>query len=209
MGNSYDFENTLGSLREEIRSFKEDNDKIMQVQEKKPEVNAILLQSLVELWWQGPLRISHGQDEKNKGAYGSRLPSRNRSYCGQMSERYDMIRDDRLFDTLDRRGVGHMYYSSSGSQRYHDRHHYHPYQRSDRGYFIDDFKKAKPPTFDGEMNKSQDAKAWMLGMRKFFKLHYYSENMKARIALFSLKGKTYIWWEDVKNAKGIDEEDLN
>ena len=30
--------------------------------------------------------------------------------------------------------------------------------------------------------------------------------MKARIALFSLKGKAYILWEDVKNVKGIDED---
>ena len=32
--------------------------------------------------------------------------------------------------------------------------------------------------------------------------------MKAKIAPFSLKGKENIWWEDVKNVKGIHEEDL-
>ena len=32
--------------------------------------------------------------------------------------------------------------------------------------------------------------------------------MKARIATFRLKGKENIWWEDVKNFKGIHEEDL-
>jgi len=32
--------------------------------------------------------------------------------------------------------------------------------------------------------------------------------MKAKIATFSLKGKADIWWEDVKNFKGIHEEDL-
>ena len=42
------------------------------------------------------------------------------------------------------------------------------------------------------MKKSQDANAWFLGMRKFFKLHDYSENMKARVATFSLKGKANI-----------------
>ena len=72
----------------------------------------------------------------------------------------------------------------------------------------DEFKKAKPVTFDGEMKKSQDVEAWLLGMKKFFILHEYSENMKARIITFNLKGKVDIWWEDVKNTKGIHEDDL-
>jgi len=42
-------------------------------------------------------------------------------------------------------------------------------------------------------------------MRKFFKIHNYSDNMKVRVARFNLKGKADIWWEDVKN---IQEEDL-
>jgi len=45
-------------------------------------------------------------------------------------------------------------------------------------------------------------------MNKFLKLHDYLENMKANIATFSLKGKEYIWWEDVKNFIGIREEEL-
>lgn len=32
--------------------------------------------------------------------------------------------------------------------------------------------------------------------------------MKTRVATFSLKGKADIWWEDVNNVKGINEEDL-
>ena len=101
-----------------------------------------------------------------------------------------------------------MYYSSFGSDKNYDHHHSHPYRRSDKGYLLDDFKKEKPPTFDGEMKKSEDAEAWLLGMRNFFKLHDYSENMKAMIATFNLKGKADIWWEDVKNVKGAREDDF-
>jgi len=108
------------------------------------------------------------------------------------------MRDGGLLDTLDRRRDGYMYYSSSGSNRHHDRHRYHPYKRNDRGYFPDDFKKAKPPTFDGDVKKLEDAEAWILGMNKLFELHEYTDNMKARVAIFSLKGKVDIWWEDVK-----------
>ena len=49
--------------------------------------------------------------------------------------------------------------------------------------------KEKPPTFYGEIKKSQDAEAWLLGMNKFFRLHDCSKNMKTNIVTFSLKGK--------------------
>ena len=32
--------------------------------------------------------------------------------------------------------------------------------------------------------------------------------MKARITTFSIKGKEDVWWEDVKNVRGIHEEEL-
>lgn len=67
----------------------------------------------------------------------------------------------------------------------------------------DEFKKSKPPTFDGELKKLEDAKTSLLGMKKFFELHDYTKNMKARISIFSLKGKADIWWEDVKRVRGI------
>jgi len=43
-------------------------------------------------------------------------------------------------------------------------------------------------------------------MKKFFRLHEYSENMKARVATFNLKRKADICWEDMKNVRGINEE---
>lgn len=76
------------------------------------------------------------------------------------------------------------------------------------GYFLDEFKKSNPPTFDVEMKKSHDAEAYFLGMNKFYRLHDYLENMKAKIAMFSPKGKANILWEDMKNVKGIQEEEL-
>ena len=69
-----------------------------------------------------------------------------------------------MLDTPDRRGDQHRYYSSSNSDRHHDHHRHHPYRRSDRGSSPVEFKKEKPPTFDREMKKSHDAKAWLLSM---------------------------------------------
>jgi len=45
-------------------------------------------------------------------------------------------------------------------------------------------------------------------MNKFFRIHEYLENVKAKIATFNLKGNENIRWEDVKNVKDIYEQDL-
>ena len=109
---------------------------------------------------------------------------------------------------LDKRGSGYKFYSSSGLDRYHDHHRYHPYKRSDRGVFPDEFKKAKPPTFDAELKNPEDEKAWLLGMNKLFELHEYKENMKARVAIFNLKGKAHIQWENVKQVRDMRTKEL-
>eukprot|EP00253_Pinus_taeda_P017338 PITA_17338 len=46
-------------------------------------------------------------------------------------------------------------------------------------------------------------------MKKFFELHNYIDNMKDRVAIFSLRGKENISWEDVKWVRDIKMKDLN
>jgi hypothetical protein len=67
-------------------------------------------------------------------------------------------------------------------------------------------KKINPPSFDGENNKGEDAYAWILGMRKYFKLHNYSSNVKAIIAAYHLQGKEFMWWDRLKLVKHLDEK---
>ena len=43
----------------------------------------------------------------------------------------------------------------------------------------DEFRKEKPPTFNGEVKTGQEAEAWLLGIRKYFQVQDYSRNMKA------------------------------
>jgi hypothetical protein len=78
-----------------------------------------------------------------------------------------------------------------------------------KNHNLEEFKKAKPPSFDGEIKKGEEAEAWLLGLKKYFKVHDFSENLKARVATFNLNGKASIWWEDLTNVKGIHEEDLS
>ena len=76
-------------------------------------------------------------------------------------------------------------------------------------YFLDEFKKSKPLSIDGDLKKSEDAKAWLLGMNKFFELHDYTENMMARIVILIFKWKANIWWEDVKWVRDIRTKELS
>ena len=138
---------------------------------------------------------------KTNGAYGSRSQSR------YQSDRGDTIRGGRSLDTPDRRIDMYGYHYTSSSRRHHHSYHcYNPYRRGE--YLLYEFNKVKPPIFGGEMKKEEDAKVWLLGMNKFFRFHSYSENTKSKIAIFSIKGKAYIWWEDMKNVKGIREDEL-
>jgi hypothetical protein len=42
----------------------------------------------------------------------------------------------------------------------------------------EEFKKSKPPSFNGDIEKGEEAKAWLLGLKKYFEVHDYSENLK-------------------------------
>ena len=39
-----------------------------------------------------------------------------------------------------------------------------------RNSSCDEFKKERPPTFNGEVNTSQEAEAWLLGMNKYYQV---------------------------------------
>jgi hypothetical protein len=80
-------------------------------------------------------------------------------------------------------------------------------KRRSESSLIEEFKKAKPPTFDGEIKK-REVEGWLLGLKKHFRVHNYSENTKARIAIFNLNGGASIRWEDLKELKGLKESKL-
>jgi hypothetical protein len=98
--------------------------------------------------------------------------------------------------------------SSSSRTSSHSRRKWKKRKHS-KSHNLEEFKKAKPPSFDGEIKKGEEAEAWLLGLKKYFRVHDFSENLKARVATFNLNGKASIWWEDLKNVKGIHEEDLS
>jgi len=50
-----------------------------------------------------------------------------------------------------------------------------------------ELRKIEPPSFDGEKKKGEYAEAWLLGMRKYFKLHDYTSNVEAQIVVYHLQ----------------------
>jgi len=71
-------------------------------------------------------------------------------------DRGDIVRGGRLLDTLVRRTYMYGHHSSSSSKRHHYNHHrHHHYRRKE--YLPEEFKKVRPPTFDGDIKKLEDA----------------------------------------------------
>jgi hypothetical protein len=42
----------------------------------------------------------------------------------------------------------------------------------------EEFKKAKPPSVDGEIKKGEEVEAWLVVLKKYFRFHDYSKKLK-------------------------------
>jgi N-glycosylase/DNA lyase len=69
-----------------------------------------------------------------------------------------------------------------------------------------EMNKIKPPTFDGEHKKDEDAETWLLGMRNYFQFHNYSSHAEGIISIYQLKGKESMWWDHLLQVKHIKEK---
>jgi hypothetical protein len=71
-----------------------------------------------------------------------------------------------------------------------------------------EFKKIKPPIFNGEIETGEEAEAWLSGMQKYFQIYNYSSELKERMAIYNLTEKEDIWWQDIKRVKNIKERKI-
>ena len=100
--------------------------------------------------------------------------------------------------------IFHSTSDSSDDNHYTKKRKYKPYEE-----ISGEFKKIKPPTFNGETEKGEEAESWLSGMKKYFHIYNYSNQLKARMAIYNLSGKADIWWQDLKRVKGIREKNVN
>ena len=99
----------------------------------------------------------------------------------------------------------YQYTSDSSEDNHHTRKRkFKPYEEISR-----EFKKIKPPTFNGETEKGEEAESWLSGMKKYFQIYNYSNQLKARMAIYNLTGKADIWWQDLKRVKCVREKNIN
>jgi hypothetical protein len=68
-----------------------------------------------------------------------------------------------------------------------------------------ELRKIKPPSFDGEREREDDAKSWLLGLKRYFQLHNYSSNLEARISTYHLHKKDAMWWDQLKQVEHVNE----
>ena len=92
----------------------------------------------------------------------------------------------------------HTTSDSSDDDLYDKKRKYKPYEEISW-----EFKNIKPLTFNGEAEKGEEAESQLSGMKKYFHIYNYSNQLKARMAIYNLLGKADIWWQDLKRVKGI------
>ena len=66
----------------------------------------------------------------------------------------------------------------------------------------------KPPNLNGETKKGKEFESWMSRMKKYLQIYDYSNQLKARMAIYNFTRKAYIWWQDLKRVKGIKEKNI-
>ena len=142
---------------------------LIKSQKKQHQLNAAMLQSLTDLQRKIDSRQGTTRPE------GSKSSTRRRRRTSSGSS-----------DSEESSGDS----SSFSRKRKRKRHH--------RDHSQDEFKKAKPPTFDGEVKTGQEAEAWLLGIKKYFQVQHYSGNIQARDAIFNLNRRASIWLEYFK-----------
>jgi hypothetical protein len=209
-----DLDETVRSLMEELQSCKADNERLIKEQEKQTEINAVLLQSLSDIQRQ----LQHGPTTSNVDRHHTKKTQsppeiqkhgpesghtrRSTSKKAQHGAKRHSTEESSSEETDNSKEFSSSETSSHSQRRRKKRKH-------SKSHDPEEFKKSKPPTFDGEIKKGEEAEVWLLGLKKYFRVHDYSENLKARITIFNLNGKASIWWEDLRNVKGIHEKDLS
>ena len=112
---------------------------LIKSQDEQHQLNAAMLQSLIDL----QRKIDSGQGTTRTEGSKSSTRRRRRTSSGSSNSK-ESSRD-----------------SSSSSHKIKRKRHHRDRSR-------DEFKKAKPPTFDGEVKARQEAKSWLLGILLIF-----------------------------------------
>ena len=173
-------------LRTEMETVKKENERIMRAQE---ELNQILMENFQN-------------EEKDKRTELEDMPYQHKNKKSKQSK-FESSSSSEIYG--DPHKKNYQYTSDSSEDNHHTRKRkFKPYEE-----ISGEFKKIKPPTFNGETEKGEEAESWLSGMKKYFQIYNYSNQLKSRMAIYNLSGKADIWWQDLKRVKGIRAKNIN
>jgi hypothetical protein len=175
----------IEGLQREAKERRFDSQKLMKVRDRQEKLNLRFMQSLERI----EKKLEKGRDSsttESRRTHGRR--SRSRS-------------DSRHHSRSQRRSGSKTHNSSSPSPT-------RKHQKSGREELKGEMNKIKPPTFDGEHKREEDAETWLLGMKKYFQLQNYSTHAEGRIAMYHLKGKASMWWDQFVQVQHIREKEV-
>jgi hypothetical protein len=164
----------IKTLQKDVQIHQADNEKLKRVEQKQEDFNMKLMRSLERI----EKKLYKGSGCNKSGSY--RSPDEERREISsrrhhQHSQRHSKRR------------------SHNSSSPFPTRNH----KRSEVDELKGEMNKIKPPAFDGGHQKDEYVETWLLGMRKYFQLHNYSSRAKGRIAIYQLKGKASMWWDQL------------
>lgn len=158
----------------------------------KEEINEILLKNIIEK--KKNRQIRHTSSNDGQG------PPREKSH--KWKEQGITSEESELVESSDK---GKMIVSSNNNTSKQ----VEPKTKKRKGFGIElygEFKKSRPPTFDGELEEGPEA--WLLNMGKYFQVYNYPSNLKARLSIFQLNIKITLWWLEAKIVNKIRGKDL-
>jgi hypothetical protein len=175
----------IDRLQKDAQTNREDNRKLMKAKEQQGEFNLKLMQSLERI----ENKLDKESDSRKTGS--RKTPEKKR--------RSRSISRHRRHSPKQSNKEAHSSSSPSPTRKH---------RRSGVDELKGEMNKIKPPTFDGEHKKEEDAETWLLGMRKYFQLQNYSSHAEGRIAMYQLKGKASMWWDQLVQVQHIKEKDV-
>jgi hypothetical protein len=155
-GESMNLVETIKSLQKDVQSYKVDNEKLMKAKEQQEGFNIKLMQNLDII----EKKMDKETESSKSGSHRSHDERRRTISVGRH----------------------HHHSPRHSTRRAHSSSSPFPVRKHKKRSGVDELQgemnKIKPPTFDGEHKKDEDAETWLLGMRKYFQLHNYSSGMR-------------------------------
>ena len=145
---------TIRDLKNELQTVKHDNQRIL-------ELNEYLLDKM------------NKQEKDKRSVIETDSDTTSYEHKGKKGKYPDSESSSEIKTRLHRER--HRYISDrSESDRNPRRKKYKPYEE-----ISGEFKKIKPPMFNGEVEKGEEVEAWLSRMKKYFQIYNYFDKLKA------------------------------